>query len=91
VEFVRARIPPPTSVLEVECGSGEVAASLHDLWYAVQAVDSGREEVAAARVKAVPAARHELGRRGPAGWTDGLAARRGRPQPDRLAGDLRMA
>lgn len=55
VEFVVNSTPPGTTLLEVGCGSGEVAARLQQLGYAVSAIDSAATEVRAAQAKGVRA------------------------------------
>lgn len=55
VELVVSSTPSGITLLEVGCGSGEVAARLQQLGYAVSAIDSAATEVRAAQAKGVRA------------------------------------
>ena len=58
--LVRCLPRPPASVLEVGCGRGEVAHRLGRLGYAVDAIDTDPNAVAAARRRGVPARRADF-------------------------------
>jgi SAM-dependent methyltransferase len=54
VDFITANVPPGSSILEVGCGRGDVAAALHSKGYHVTALDPNPEALRAAHSRGVP-------------------------------------
>lgn len=55
VEFIAGNVPSDARILEIGCGTGEVAAALLRLGHCVVGIDAGADEVQAARTKGVHA------------------------------------